>query len=198
MCVRVCGAAPPTQDTLPCLLRVLVLFPPFSFINMRVCVCLAREQDTYKEWTVLGQVDLDSFVDAHVTTAQEFEDNFKAVRARRREAEKLPEIIKVSKGGGVFENSFPTTMYVFRELSQEGGMHRASAGRIFVLSRSALRCCSAVDKIGCVSRSAFTISSVSLSLSLFSQGHHGLIQGLHDQHNQPHLSLSLSRFSFRF
>lgn len=60
-------------------------------------MCLAREQETYKEWTVLGQVDLDSFVDSHVVTAQEFEENFKAVRARRREAEKLPEIIKVKK-----------------------------------------------------------------------------------------------------
>lgn len=58
---------------------------------------MAREQETYKEWTVLGQVDLDSFVGSHVVTAQEFEDNFKAVRARRREAEKLPEIIKVKK-----------------------------------------------------------------------------------------------------
>lgn len=45
---------------------------------------------------MLGQVDLDSFVDAHVSTAQDFEENYKVVRARRREAEKLPEIIKVS------------------------------------------------------------------------------------------------------
>lgn len=45
---------------------------------------------------MLGQVDLDSFVDSHVTTAQEFEENYKVVRARRREAEKLPEIVKVS------------------------------------------------------------------------------------------------------
>lgn len=44
---------------------------------------------------MLGQVDLDSFVDSHVTTAQEFEENYKAVRARRREAEKLPEVVKV-------------------------------------------------------------------------------------------------------
>lgn len=56
---------------------------------------LKREQETYKGWTVLGQVDLDSFVDSHVATAQEFEENFKAVKIRRREAEKLPEIIKV-------------------------------------------------------------------------------------------------------
>lgn len=46
---------------------------------------------------MLGQVDLDSFVDSHVATAQEFEENFKAVKIRRREAEKLPEIIKVKR-----------------------------------------------------------------------------------------------------
>lgn len=46
---------------------------------------------------MLGQVDLDSFVDSHVTTAQEFEENYKAVRARRREAEKLPEVVKVHR-----------------------------------------------------------------------------------------------------
>ncbi|CAM9203957.1 unnamed protein product, partial [Ectocarpus fasciculatus] len=56
---------------------------------------LAALVETYKGWTVLGQVDLDSFVDSHVATAQEFEENFKAVKIRRREAEKLPEIIKV-------------------------------------------------------------------------------------------------------
>lgn len=56
-----------------------------------------EEQETYKGWTVLGQVDLDSFVDSHVTTAQDFEENYKVVRARRREAEKLPEIIKVTR-----------------------------------------------------------------------------------------------------
>ena len=59
---------------------------------------VVEEQETYKGWTVLGQVDLDSFVDSHVTTAQEFEENYKAVRARRREAEKLPEVVKVRVG----------------------------------------------------------------------------------------------------
>lgn len=54
---------------------------------------------------MLGQVDLDRFVDAHVSTAQDFEENYKVVRARRREAEKLPEIVKVNlekeRAGGV-------------------------------------------------------------------------------------------------
>lgn len=46
---------------------------------------------------MLGQIDLDRFVDTHVVTAQEFEENYKVVRARRREAEKLPEVIKVNE-----------------------------------------------------------------------------------------------------
>lgn len=58
---------------------------------------LLREKETYKGWTVLGQVDLDGFVDSHVNTAAEFEDNFKAVKTKRREAEKLPETIKVGR-----------------------------------------------------------------------------------------------------
>lgn len=52
-------------------------------------------QESYKGWTVLGQVDLDNFVDSHVTTAAGFEENFKAVRVKRKEADKLPETLKV-------------------------------------------------------------------------------------------------------
>lgn len=100
-------------------------------------MCVAREQDTYKEWTVLGQVDLDSFVDAHVVSAQEFEENFKAVRARRREAEKLPEIIKVNNAA-----------YILRTGPKRWTPSRFSV-EIF-RSVSAFRCCSSFDKVGCV------------------------------------------------
>ncbi|CAM9339757.1 unnamed protein product, partial [Sphacelaria rigidula] len=41
---------------------------------------LANLLEEHKAWTILGQVDLDSFVDSHVTTAAGFEENFKAVR----------------------------------------------------------------------------------------------------------------------
>lgn len=57
---------------------------------------LLAKQESYKGWTVLGQVDLEAFVDTHISTAAGFEDNFKAVKARRKEADKLPEIVKVS------------------------------------------------------------------------------------------------------
>lgn len=40
-------------------------------------------------------MDLDGFVDSQVTTAADYEGNFRAVKARRREADKLPEMVKV-------------------------------------------------------------------------------------------------------
>lgn len=52
-------------------------------------------QEEHKEWVVLGQVDLDAFVESHVATAAGFEENFRAVRAKRKEADKLPETVKV-------------------------------------------------------------------------------------------------------
>lgn len=52
-------------------------------------------QEDHKEWVVLGQVDLDAFVESHVTTAVGFEENFRVVRAKRKEADKLPETVKV-------------------------------------------------------------------------------------------------------
>ena len=45
---------------------------------------------------VLGQADLDGFVDSHVNTTVEFEENFKAIKSKRKEADKLPDVIKVA------------------------------------------------------------------------------------------------------
>ena len=42
-------------------------------------------------------MDLDAFVDAHVHTAADFEENYRAVKTKRREAEKLPETVKVNE-----------------------------------------------------------------------------------------------------
>ncbi|CAN0042899.1 unnamed protein product [Ascophyllum nodosum] len=56
---------------------------------------LAVLLDTYKGWMVLGQADLDGFVDSHVNTTVEFEENFKAIKSKRKEADKLPDVIKI-------------------------------------------------------------------------------------------------------
>ena len=42
------------------------------------------------DWVVLGSVDLDSLVDQHCHQVPHLERNFKALKARGREEEKLP------------------------------------------------------------------------------------------------------------
>jgi hypothetical protein len=45
--------------------------------------------DTLQGWVVLGAVDLDQYVEDTVHTAQEFDMNFRALKARRKDAEKV-------------------------------------------------------------------------------------------------------------
>ena len=45
---------------------------------------------------MLGALDLDEFVDQHLVNLSDWERNFKALKARGRDAEKLPMEIKVS------------------------------------------------------------------------------------------------------
>ena len=44
----------------------------------------------FEEWVVLGSVDVDSLVEQHCSTVQQWESNFRAMKSRGREAEKLP------------------------------------------------------------------------------------------------------------
>ncbi len=48
-----------------------------------------------QDWVVLGALDLDEFVDQHLQELVDWERNFKALKARGRDAEKLPNEIKV-------------------------------------------------------------------------------------------------------
>ncbi|XP_036005544.1 cytoplasmic dynein 2 heavy chain 1 isoform X1 [Fundulus heteroclitus] len=52
-------------------------------------------QDKFKEWVVLGQVDLEKLVEKHLTSVQDWERNFKALKARGKESERLPSQEKV-------------------------------------------------------------------------------------------------------
>ncbi|KAI1893942.1 hypothetical protein AGOR_G00128840 [Albula goreensis] len=52
-------------------------------------------QDKFKEWVVMGQVDIDALVDRHVHTVQDWERNFKALKVRGKESERLPSTEKV-------------------------------------------------------------------------------------------------------
>lgn len=49
----------------------------------------------YADWTVLGQVDLDSYLEANVKTSDEYVANFKTMRAKRKDIDKLPDIEKI-------------------------------------------------------------------------------------------------------
>uniref|UniRef100_A0A3B5L503 Dynein heavy chain tail domain-containing protein n=1 Tax=Xiphophorus couchianus TaxID=32473 RepID=A0A3B5L503_9TELE len=51
---------------------------------------LQATQDKFKEWVMLGQVDLEKLVETHLTSVQDWERNFKALKARGKESERLP------------------------------------------------------------------------------------------------------------
>ncbi|XP_041850617.1 cytoplasmic dynein 2 heavy chain 1 [Melanotaenia boesemani] len=56
---------------------------------------LQAVQDKFKEWVVLGQVDLEKLVEKHLTSVQDWERNFKALKARGKDSERLPSEEKV-------------------------------------------------------------------------------------------------------
>uniref|UniRef100_A0A4W6F7X0 Cytoplasmic dynein 2 heavy chain 1 n=1 Tax=Lates calcarifer TaxID=8187 RepID=A0A4W6F7X0_LATCA len=56
---------------------------------------LQAVQHKFKEWVVLGQVDLEKLVEKHLSSVQDWERNFKALKARGKESERLPSQEKV-------------------------------------------------------------------------------------------------------
>ncbi|CAB1349241.1 unnamed protein product [Coregonus sp. 'balchen'] len=52
-------------------------------------------QDKFKEWVVLGQLDMDVLVEKQLSSVQDWERNFKALKARGKESERLPSLEKV-------------------------------------------------------------------------------------------------------
>ena len=51
---------------------------------------LQQAKVMFQDWVILGSVDLDSMVDKHCVQVPDWERNFRALKARGREAEKLP------------------------------------------------------------------------------------------------------------
>lgn len=51
---------------------------------------LERGLDQFKEWVVLGQVDIDELVEKNLQEVEDWERNFRAVKIRGQDAEKLP------------------------------------------------------------------------------------------------------------
>ncbi|XP_022103094.1 cytoplasmic dynein 2 heavy chain 1-like isoform X1 [Acanthaster planci] len=56
---------------------------------------LANVKKTFKDWVVLGSVDLDKLIEGNLHTVADWERNFKSLKARGRDSEKLPSQIKV-------------------------------------------------------------------------------------------------------
>uniref|UniRef100_A0A8C5YQN7 Cytoplasmic dynein 2 heavy chain 1 n=1 Tax=Marmota marmota marmota TaxID=9994 RepID=A0A8C5YQN7_MARMA len=49
----------------------------------------------HKEWIVIGQVDMEALVDKHLFTVHDWERNFKALKTKGKEVERLPSSVKV-------------------------------------------------------------------------------------------------------
>ncbi|XP_026994578.2 cytoplasmic dynein 2 heavy chain 1 isoform X2 [Tachysurus fulvidraco] len=56
---------------------------------------LQQVQDTFREWVVLGQVDMEALVEKHLLMVQDWERNFKALKVKGKELERLPSMQKV-------------------------------------------------------------------------------------------------------
>ena len=51
---------------------------------------LAKVRDSFREWVVLGTIDIDALVEQHCVKLEDWEANFRALKTRGREVEKLP------------------------------------------------------------------------------------------------------------
>ncbi|XP_032214095.1 cytoplasmic dynein 2 heavy chain 1 isoform X5 [Mustela erminea] len=49
----------------------------------------------HKEWIVIGQVDMEALVEKHLSTVHDWERNFKALKIKGKEVERLPSAVKV-------------------------------------------------------------------------------------------------------
>ncbi|CAH2225380.1 cytoplasmic dynein 2 heavy chain 1 [Pelobates cultripes] len=56
---------------------------------------LSATMDQFKDWIVIGQVDIDSLMENHLCNVNDWEKNFKALKVRGKDAERLPSTIKV-------------------------------------------------------------------------------------------------------
>ncbi|KAF7232339.1 hypothetical protein EG68_08731, partial [Paragonimus skrjabini miyazakii] len=70
-------------------LRVCYRKAEFLFTRLMASV------EPFKDWVVLGSLNLDELVDSHCRELTDFERNFKALKTRGRDAEKLPNEIKI-------------------------------------------------------------------------------------------------------
>lgn len=51
-------------------------------------------KDRFKDWVVLGSVDMDVLVEQHCISVADYERNLKSLKSKGKEAEKLPQYVK--------------------------------------------------------------------------------------------------------
>ncbi|XP_051782842.1 cytoplasmic dynein 2 heavy chain 1 isoform X2 [Erpetoichthys calabaricus] len=56
---------------------------------------LSTVLEKFKEWVVIGQVDIDILIEKHLHTVEDWERNFKALKAKGKESERLPSTERV-------------------------------------------------------------------------------------------------------
>ncbi|CAM9144794.1 unnamed protein product [Heterosigma akashiwo] len=56
---------------------------------------LGALKEQYQDWVVLGMVDLDAYVEESVEEVSDFDINFKMLKLKKKEAEKLPDFSKI-------------------------------------------------------------------------------------------------------
>jgi dynein heavy chain 2 len=57
---------------------------------------------SHQDWVILGTVNLDEFLDANLREVEQWEANFKTLKKRRKDAERLPDSQRI----GIFVVSF--------------------------------------------------------------------------------------------
>ena len=55
---------------------------------------LRQAQEMFRGWVVLGCVDIPALVEAHCSTVADWEHNIRALKAKGREAERLPKYVQ--------------------------------------------------------------------------------------------------------
>lgn len=61
-----------------------------SFLAWKIFLFHEIKNNVEKEWIVIGQVDVETLVKTHLSSKQDWEKNFKALKVRGKEAERLP------------------------------------------------------------------------------------------------------------
>ena len=50
----------------------------------------------FKDWVVLGSVDMDTLVERHCISVADYERNLKSLKNKGKEAEKLPQYVNMT------------------------------------------------------------------------------------------------------